>query len=147
MFSEFDESLFPIIKVIFNQKPNTDEEFKIFLQRWLQYYQNKKDFSFYFDTTNLNSPHPKYCIQMSQFIKDLRKQEYQYLKQSIILVNDNRIQWMLNFIFWIQPPVAPVYIYHINNGLSKNINKNIEMIINHPSTVTVEPSKPFLPIF
>ena len=84
---------------------------------------------------------------MSLFIKELRKKEYQYLKKSIILINDNRIKWMLEFIFWIQPPVAPVYIYHINNGIGENIKHNIEMIMNHPLTVTIEAGKPLLPIF
>ena len=147
MFSEFNEQFFPIVQVTFNHRPNNDEEIQMFLNHWLQYYQNKKDFTFYFDTLNLNSPHPKYCIQMSLFIKELRKKEYQYLKKSIILINDNRIKWMLEFIFWIQPPVAPVYIYHINNGIGENIKHNIEMIMNHPLTVTIEAGKPLLPIF
>ena len=77
----------------------------------------------------------------------MRKKEYQYLQKSVILINDNKIKWLLDFIFWIQPPVAPVYIYHIDNGLTNNIKENIEHIINHPQTVTIESGVPLLPIF
>ena len=41
---------------------------------------------------------------------------------------------MLDFIFLIQPPVAPVYIYNINDGTIGNIDliiDNIDLIINH----------------
>ena len=87
---------------------------------------------------------------MSQFIKNLRKKEYQYLQKSIILINSNKVKWMLDFIFLIQPPVAPVYIYNINDGTIGNIDliiNDIDLIINHQETSYVEPNKPFLPLF
>ena len=84
---------------------------------------------------------------MSKFIKELRKKEIQYLQKSIILINENKIKWMLDFIFWIQPPVATVYIYHTDNGITENISKNIETIMNHSETDIVESGEPFLPIF
>ena len=142
-----DRTNFPIIKVNLIGNLESEQEFNDFLNRWLQLYEDKEDFTFYFDTTEVSNPPLKYCIQMSKFIKKLRKKEYQYLQKSIILINDNKIKWMLDFIFWIQPPVATVYIYHIENGLTDDINKDIENIMNHSETVSVEPGDPFLPIF
>ena len=47
---------------------------------------------------------------MSAFIKNLKKNDYQYLQKSIIIVQSNFVKSMLDLIFYIQPPVAPVYI-------------------------------------
>tara|TARA_B100000035_G_C20949956_1_gene531523 strand:- start:236 stop:676 length:441 start_codon:yes stop_codon:yes gene_type:complete len=146
MFS-IDSNNFPIIivKLIGNLEP--EEDFDNFLNYWLQLYEQERDFTFYFDTTEVTTPPLKYCIKMSKFIKELRQNEIQYLQKSIILINENKIKWMLDFIFWIQPPVATVYIYHTDNGLTENISENIETIMNHSETDIVESGKPFLPIF
>ena len=144
MFAEFDESNFPLIKVTMNGVPESDYEFNLFLEKWSQLYENQKDFQFLFDTTNVGLPHIKYSIQMSQFIKELKKEEYQYLQESIILINNNKVKWLLDFIFTIQPPVAPVYIYNIVNGLEYPLN--LEMIKNNEKTDKVDPGKSWLPI-
>lgn len=146
MFS-IDSNNFPIITVKLMGNLEPEEDFDNFLNYWLQLYEEEGEFTFYFDTTEVTTPPLKYCIKMSKFIKKLRKKEYQYLQKSIILINDNKIKWMLDFIFWIQPPVATVYIYHIDNGLTENISENIETIMNHSETDIVESGKPFLPIF
>ena len=144
MFAEFDESNFPLIKVVMNNVPETDLEFSNFIDKWKQYYENKEDFKFLFDTTNVGLPHIKYSIKMSQFIKELKKEPYQYLQESIILINNNKVKWLLDFIFTIQPPVAPVYIYNIENGLDSPLN--LETIKNNDQTEKVDPGKSWLPI-
>ena len=146
MFS-IDSNNFPIIIVKLIGNPEPEEDFDNFLNYWLQLYEQERDFTFYFDTTEVTTPPLKYCIKMSKFIKELRQNEIQYLQKSIILINENKIKWMLDFIFWIQPPVATVYIYHTDNGLTENISENIETIMNHSETDIVESGKPFLPIF
>ena len=115
MFSTFDKSTFPIIKVTLDGEPESDTDFQLFLDQWLELYDDKKDFIFFFNTENVRSPPLKYCLKMSYFIKELRKKEYQYLQKSILLINSNKVKWLLDLIFLIQPPVAPVYIYHIDN--------------------------------
>ena len=142
-----DSNNFPIITVKLMGNLEQEEDFDNFLNYWLQLYEQGRDFTFYFDTTEVTTPPLKYCIKMSKFIKELRKKEIQYLQKSIILINENKIKWMLDFIFWIQPPVATVYIYHTSNGLTENISENIETIMNHSETDIVESGKPFLPIF
>ena len=79
---------------------------------------------------------------MSAFIKNLKRRDYQYLQKSIILVNSNIVKSMLDLIFYIQPPVAPVYI--INN------ETQIELILKNvisENTITILPGKSFLNLF
>ena len=151
MFAEFDRTNFPIVKVTMNSSPESLEDFQDFLNKWTELYEEHNDFSFIFDTQAVTNPPLKYSIKMSQFIKNLRKRDYQYLQKSIILINSNKVQWMLDFIFMIQPPVAPVYIYNIHNNdlIEGNIllNNNIQKIMDHPDTSYIEPNKPFLPLF
>ena len=55
----------------------------------------------------------KYVLKMSEFIKKLKRRDIQYLEKSIIFINNNKIKYLLDAIFAIQKPVAPVYIYNI----------------------------------
>ena len=70
---------------------------------------------------------------MTLFIRTLRRKDYQYLKKSIIYITSPRVKRLLDFIFMIQPPVAPVYIINdlnlIEDILLNDIsNENIEII-------------------
>ena len=131
-----------IVKVIFNSRIKDDNDFDNFLNDWLQLYNLKKDFIFIFDTTNVGYVPIKYSFKMSAFIKNLKRNDYQYLKKSIILVQSNLVKNMLDLIFYIQPPVAPVYLTQnqedINDILNDIISQNI---------VTILPGKSFLNLF
>jgi hypothetical protein len=118
MFVTFNYDNFPLVYVIFG-KLNSTEEFDIFINKWLDLYRKKEEFTFIFDTSNLEVYNIKYSFKMSAFIYRLKKEPKQYLKKSIIIVKNNFIQYLLDLIFFIQSPVAPVYI--IKNEL--NINK------------------------
>ena len=131
-----------IVKVIFNSCIKDDNDFDNFLNEWLHLYNLKKDFIFIFDTTNVGYVPIKYSFKMSAFIKNLKRNDYQYLKKSIILVQSNFVKSMLDIIFYIQPPVAPVYLTQnqedINDILNDIISQNI---------VTILPGKSFLNLF
>lgn len=130
MFAIYDYSRYEsdtIVTVTLSSPIKNDMDFDIFLFKWLELYNNKRPFIFIFDTTNVGYIPLKYSLRMSIFIKDLKKQECQYLQKSIILVNSNMVKYMLDFIFMIQPPVAPVYI--------TNDDKDIINIINNIDTV------------
>ena len=81
---------------------------------------------------------------MSLFIKNLKKQKTQYLQRSIIYVNNNIVKRMLDFIFILQPPVAPVYIVSNNSYIDLILNKNTNEI-DH-KIIKILPSKSFLNI-
>ena len=59
---------------------------------------------------------------MTIFIKKLKKEKVQYLQKSIILVNSQIVKHMLDFIFMLQPPVAPIYITNIKSEINSIIN-------------------------
>lgn len=111
MFAEFNTDKFPLVFVTFSESLNSEEEFDEFLRGWLLLYHNRKDFIFIFDTRNMKNISPKYCIKIALFIRKLKKQPYHYLQKSLIIINDNRIKRLLDMVFSLQAPVAPVYLW------------------------------------
>ena len=112
MWATFDYAKYKtrsIVKVIFFDEVN-DASFDAFLKEWITLYNAKRDFSFVFDTTRVGYVPLKYSIRMSSFIGKLKKCPYQYLQKSVFIVSSNFVQYMLDFIFLIQPPVAPIYM-------------------------------------
>ena len=112
MWATFDYTEYEtrsIVKVIFSNEID-DTSFDAFLKEWISLYNAKRDFSFVFDTTRVGYVPLKYSIRMTSFIGKLKKCPYQYLQKSVFIVSSNFVQYMLDFIFSIQPPVAPIYI-------------------------------------
>tara|TARA_B110000261_G_C12808543_1_gene247332 strand:+ start:73 stop:483 length:411 start_codon:yes stop_codon:yes gene_type:complete len=132
MFAQFDDSLFPLVQVNLAKTIESNEDFENFLNQWLKYYEEKKEFTFIFDTANVEFPPIKYCFKMSNFIRKLRKQEKQYLQKSIIIVKSKTVKRLLGLIFFLQAPVAPVDMTEdtkeniIANPTNINIIKHIE---------------------
>ena len=143
MFAVFNRGNFPIVEVTMNGSPESDEEFDNFLNEWTKLYSEQNNFYFIFHTENVSNPPIKYAVKMANYIKNLRKKDYQYLQKSVILINNNKVKWLLDFIFTIQPPVADVYIIDTNKT-SFTID-NIDNITGD-GVIYIEPSKPFLSI-
>ena len=137
MFANYNYDNFPVVFVNFSENINSETEFDQFLNEWLLLYHNRRYFSFIFDTRNMKNISIKYAIKMTLFIKNLRKQPYHYLQKSLILVNDKHIKRLLDFVFTLQSPVAPVYLWHINSINSENINEEYdkEYLINTLNTI------------
>lgn len=133
MFSEYDRSSFPLVKVKIIGIPS-DNDFDEFLRQWLQLYEEMNEFSFLFDIRELGNVSLKYCMKMSLFIYKLRKKEHQYLQKSVIVLNDNKIQRLLDFIFAIQSPVADVFIYNNNTDSIEEL----ELFAHNISLVNLE---------
>ncbi len=113
MFAEYNYNEFPYVRVKFSNTIENNEDFDSFLAGWIDLYNQKKNFTFIFDTTNVGFVNPKYCIKMAMFIHNLKQREIQYLQQSFIIVSSKIVERLLELIFFLQKPVAPVYI--INN--------------------------------
>lgn len=111
MFAVFDHDEFPIVKVTLNNFENR-EDFENFLNEWLRLYDDEEYFSFEFDTKNVGLINPKYSILMSLFIRELKKRDIQYLTSSRIYVYSKFTKYLLDLIFFIQKPVATVYIHY-----------------------------------
>ena len=55
---------------------------------------------------------------MSLFIKQLKNRDIQYLTSSRIYVYNNFTKYLLDLIFFIQKPVATVYIHYNNEVIT-----------------------------
>ena len=139
MFAKFIYEMFPVVVVKFSRDIENAEDFDLFLKKWIELYENKKEFIFVFDTTEVGYPSIKYCVRMSMFIKKLRKEKIQYLKRSIIIVKNNRVKNLLNFTFYLQPPVAIVYL------TKDSLSKVLANIYNINIDKTIYPGKPVIP--
>ena len=117
MWCKFDKTNLPIVRISF---------FDDFLNKWLQLYEAKENFYFIFDTRDLALLNIKYAYKMSNFIKELKKRDKQYLKKSIIIVKNKYIQFLLNIVFSITRPVADAYLFSNHND--KLISDEIENI-------------------
>ena len=127
MFVQFNYDNFPNVYVTFG-KLNSTEEFNILTSEWLRLYEQKIPFTFIFDSSNLEVYNIKYSFKMSAFIHRLKKEPEQYLQKSIILVTNSFIQHLLDLIFFIQSPVAPVYIIRDPNNVQKILDNNLNDI-------------------
>ena len=127
MFVKFNYDNFPNVHVTFG-KLNSTEEFNILTNEWLKLYEQKIPFTFIFDSTNLEVYNIKYSLKMSAFIYRLKKEPIQYLQKSIIIVNNSFIQSLLDLIFFIQSPVAPVYIIKDSNNVQKILDDYLDDI-------------------
>ena len=95
MFATYNYSLYDtksIVHVKLNKKIENNNDFNTFLNKWRELYEKKKNFIFIFDTSNVGFIPIKYSIQMSLFIKKLKKEKHQYLQKSIIYVNNNIVK-------------------------------------------------------
>ena len=111
MFAAFNHDEFPIVQVALNNIENR-QDFENFLNEWLRLYDNNEYFSFEFDTKNVGFINPKYSVLMSLFIRELKKRDIQYLTSSRIYVYNKFTKYLLDLIFFIQKPVATVYIHY-----------------------------------
>jgi hypothetical protein len=127
MFVKFNYDNFPNVHVTFG-KLNSNEEFNILTNEWLKLYEQKMPFTFIFDSSNLEVYNIKYSLKMSAFIYRLKKEPIQYLQKSIIIVNNSFIQSLLDLIFFIQSPVAPVYIIKDSNNVQKILDDYLDDI-------------------
>jgi len=116
---------FPRIDMKFNYITN-DNEYLLLEKEWLNLYKEKKYFYFNIDVTNIISANIKYAFKLSSFIKFIKKNiKVQYLKYSVIIVNTTFVKYLLNIIFTISSPVAPVYIINKDDYYVK-IHEDIE---------------------
>lgn len=143
MFANYNYQYFPYVIVTFQEKITHEDDFEQFLLSWIQLYQRQQDFYFIFDTSRMGFINPKYCVMMSVFIKNLRQKPHQYLQKSYIIIKNKLIERLLDLIFYLQPPVAPVYL--TSQDLPKVlqfVENSIEMI---EFTRVIYPKKPILP--
>ena len=141
MFAEFDYSDYDsksIVKVKLNKTIENDPDFYDFTVRWLNLYELKKDFTFIFNADSVGYVPIKYSFKMALFIKSLKTRNRQYLKKSIIIIKNKFARALLDLIFLIQSPVAPVYIIQ-DHELVETILENRDNLNNFRQITIINP--------
>jgi len=131
----FDFSLFPIIKIKFNNNLS-DSQFNQFLKDWEDIYSFKKNFIMIFYTDNLSSPALLQCYKIASFIQKLKEKYDKLLSKSIFIINNYIVEKLLYFIFFIQKPISDIYIIK-NYNENINIDSEITNILNDSSSVNI----------
>lgn len=134
-FSEYNYNDFPLVKIKLNNSINNDNDYNDFVNKWIELYERKTPFWFIIDTTNIGMVSISYAYKMGNFIKNLKKNgvlKYgnQWLQRSIIIVNNNIIASLLKIVFYVSPPIAPVFIVKSKVD-SININYTIDTYIEY----------------
>jgi hypothetical protein len=115
MWAEFDITNFPHVKVKLNKNIENDEDFQLFLDKWMNLYDYNTYFTLTFDTTEVGWVSPKYAFKMASFINRLKERKKEgkeeFLQYSNIYYSSWYVKYLLKMIFFLQSPVAPVYIY------------------------------------
>ena len=109
MWATFDDSEFPLIRVKLKGKIQNNVDFCNFTTTWDSYNLRRSEYIFLFDSREVGYVSIKYAFKMASFIKELKRKE-QYLKSSIIIVENKYLRFLLNLIFKLQKPVADVYL-------------------------------------
>jgi len=110
-FYTVDDTQFPIIKIKL-EGDITTKYLNEFFDIWLSFYEKKKNFYLFFDICNVNNPSIKNAFQLATFIKKIKQKDPQYLKKSILILNNNYIlQKIMGLVFKITPPAAPLFLY------------------------------------
>lgn len=107
--TQFDDSSFPIVKINFGNTIK-DEELDDFEKFWLKQYLKEEYFYFVLDTTNLKKFPLTYVNKFSDFTKKIRKLEVQYLKSTVLLINNPFVRTIYRLYLKIQTPISKVYI-------------------------------------
>ena len=111
----FNNQLFLIIK--FKNKPIEDYSFKLFLSLWNFYCFQEKPIQFIFDIRKFQQiPSLSYCFSMAHFLYTIKNKQHNLI-QSIIIYQKDILKYLLDFIFYIQKPIAPVYLYKTDQQL------------------------------
>jgi len=88
--------------------------FENFLDLWSFFYDSERPFRFIIHTSDIKEiPSLWLSLRMAWFIytMKLRYPVYHYLRESHIIVENAILRRLLEFVFSVQAPVSPVYIY------------------------------------
>ena len=112
MFSEYDKSNFPLVKIQLGKTIQDNTEYQLFIEEWKNLYKREKNFQFIIDASMTGFVPFTYAFKMKDFLNELKKMKHQYLERSIIIINNRIVEYTLRFIFSITRPVAPVYLVY-----------------------------------
>ena len=123
MFAEFNDTMFPDIRINLKLDNINDQAFNEFTQKWESYDERNTPYTFIFTSEGSGLKTTKYIKSIIIFIKKLKKrkkiQNNVFLSKSIMVCKTNFTKYLLKCIFSLQKPLAPVYIIDNENYISK----------------------------
>tara|TARA_X000000950_G_scaffold285442_1_gene391433 strand:- start:9127 stop:9570 length:444 start_codon:yes stop_codon:yes gene_type:complete len=131
-FFNYDRGKWPLVKVTLNGNIESDEDFNVFLHAWNNLYLHEQNFTLLFDARNFGMISIKYAIKMTFFIKKIKKNKPQFLSKSLILLKGRWLRFLVSFMFSIEKPVAPVYVYYTDNDDTNDVYYYHEKILSSP---------------
>lgn len=102
------------VNIHFTDEVVPQQSFEDFLERWIAYYEAQTPFRFVIHTREIREiPSLWLSLRMAWFLYmlKLRYPKTHYLRESHILVQNVALRRLLECVFAIQSPVAPVYLY------------------------------------
>lgn len=119
---------FPLVYVYFNNDSDTKNKYyDDFMNYWEGNYKKKQYFKFLMDLTNLTKPNLlKLKDFMMRFVK-LKDNNEQYLQYSVIVLNNDVVNGIFNFLCKLYPPLNTIYMTStllIAESLIKLLDKN-----------------------
>ena len=117
MWATYDYANFPTVYVTISGSIESPHDFTHFIEEWLQLFNNGTEYNLYFNTVNCGYINIKYAILMAYKIKQFKKNKYNNLQFSKILVANKSILILLRLIFYIESPLAPVEVLYKKNTI------------------------------
>lgn len=121
MFCIYNYQDFPNVNVTFHGSIHSESDFALFTDQWKALYRDKRYFTFVFDMKDIGLINPYWSYRVASFISELKKEPIQYLTESTIINVNTFTGYLLQIVFSVQSPVAPVII-KLNNGDELYIN-------------------------
>ncbi len=102
---------FPLVKVLFNDEPDPKNTYyDDFMNYWEGNYKKKQYFKFLMDLTNLTKPNLLKLKDFMNRLVRLKNSEETYLKYSVIVLDNDIISGILNFLCKLHPPLNTIYM-------------------------------------
>ena len=95
-------------------------------------YKRRENFYLIFNTDEVGFVNPKYAWKMANFINELKQQQEElgkeYLIQSFIFYKSWYVKFLLNIIFFIQPPISRVDILPSDKNILNFFRQKINLL-------------------
>ena len=128
MFAKYDLNKWPMVYITMVGNIKSYLEYNEFTTTWLNLYDKSEPFTMLFDATNFGEVSIFYAIKMAMFIKKIKRKSPQYLQKSIIMLQSNWLKHLINLMFFIESPVAPVYVYYKDEHGEKSLDELIDLV-------------------
>ena len=120
-----------MVHVVFNKVQPSVETFRSdFLSALQQLLDNKAPFTLFVDTSEMGTVPLSVCLDIVRFMKKNRDACKLYLRASAIIVKNEFITGLLQYVFTLSPPVSP-------NRVTKNPTDALDFIHSHMAVASV----------